>query len=91
MGYFPLPVTPVNNAKPAIKPISINTPDGSKLRSTHTCNLDIEGIPETAKLAHIVPGLAHLYLFSISILCGAGCKVKYDKNICSVYYNNKLV
>ena len=90
-GHFFLPVTAVNNFQPEIKPISINIPDGSKLRSIHTCNLDIDGIPETAKLAHIVPGRAHASLISISVLCDTGCKVKYDENICSVYYNKKLL
>ena len=77
-GYFLLPVTPVKNVEPARKPISINIPDGSKPRSINTCNLDIEGIPEKEKHAHIVPGLAHAYLISIRVLCDAGCKVKYD-------------
>ena len=37
--HFFLPVTPVNNVQPEIKPITINIPDKSKLRSTHTYNL----------------------------------------------------
>ena len=81
----------MDNFQPEIKPISINLPDGSKLRSTHTYDLDIDGIREQANLAHIVPGLAHAYLISISALLDAGFKVQYDENICSVYYNNKLV
>ena len=71
-GNLVLPGTPVKNFQPVIKPISINLPEGSKLRSTYTCNLDIEGISEIAKLANIVPGLEHTYLISISVLCGAG-------------------
>ena len=90
-GNFVLPVTRVKDLQPAIKPISINITDKSKLRSTHTCDLDIDGILDLAKLAHIVPGLAHASIISIRILCGAGCKVQYDEKICSVYYNNKLV
>ena len=81
----------MNNLQPEIKPLKINLPDGSKLRSTYMCNLDIVGIPETSKISHIVTGLAHTCLISISILCDAGGKVKYYEIICSVYYNNKLV
>ena len=33
--------TPVKNLSPEIKTILINLPDGSKLMSTHTCELDI--------------------------------------------------
>ena len=51
-GHFILPGTPVNNVQPASKTISINLPDGYILRSTHTCNLNIEYIPEKSKLAH---------------------------------------
>ena len=57
-GHFVLPGTPVKN-QPEIKPILINIQDGYKLGSTHPCNLDIEGISDTSKLLHIVPGLAH--------------------------------
>ena len=38
---FVRPGTPVNNVQPASKPITINLPNGYKLRSTHTCSIDI--------------------------------------------------
>ena len=88
---FFLPATPVKNVQPAGKPISINISDRSKLRSSHTCNLDIEGIPEKENFAHIVPGLSHASLISIGFLCNAGCKGRYDEKIWSVYYNSKLI
>ena len=69
----------VNTLKPVIKPTSIKPPDRSKLRSTHTCNPHIKGTTETAKIAHIFPGIAHASLISISVLCDAGCKVQYDE------------
>ena len=77
-GNFLVPGTPVHNVQPDSKPISINLLDRYKLRSTHTCNLYILGIPEKAKRAHIVPGLYHASLISTSVLCDAGCKVQYD-------------
>ena len=40
--------------------------------STHTCELDIDGIPEQARITHIFPGLACASLIFISILCDAG-------------------
>ena len=86
-----LPGNPLNNEQPASKHTLTNIPDGSNLRSTHACSLDISGIPEKANCAHIVLGLAHVSLILNSVLCGAGCNVQYDEDICSVYYNRKLV
>ena len=77
--------------QPSIITISDNLPERYKLRSTHTCNIDIDGISETEKLAHIVPGLAHASLISISVLCDVVCKVQYYENIYGLYYNKKLV
>ena len=90
-GSLVLSGTPVKNVQPASTPISINQPDGSKIKSKHTWNIYITGISEEAKRAHIVPNLAHASLISIRDFCGAGCKVQYYEDICSVYYNNKLV
>ena len=88
-GHFVLPGTPVTNAKVARHPLKINLRDGDFLRSTHTFTLDIPWLPNDAKEAHIVPGLAHAYLIYIKILCDAGCKVIYDDNECRVFYNKK--
>ena len=86
---FVLPGTPVKNVQPARKPISVNIPDGSKIRSTHICNLDIAGIQEKEKHAHIFPGLAHASLIQIIILCDAGCKVNLMKTyvVCTIIEN----
>ena len=88
-GHFVLPGTPVTNIKIARHPLKINLPDGDCLTSTHTCTLDIPWLPNEAKEAHIVHGLAHASLISIKILCDAGCKVAYDNDECRVHYNKK--
>ena len=90
-GHYVLPGTPVTNVKVARHPLKINLLDGDCLTSTHTCKLDIPWLPNDAKEAHSVPGLAHASLISIKILCDAGCKVTYDDNECRVYYNKKIV
>ena len=64
-GHFVLPGTPVTNVKIARHPLKINLPYGDCLTSTHTCTLDIPWLPNEAKEAHIVPGLAHAYLIFI--------------------------
>ena len=90
-GHFILPGTPVTNVKIARHPLKINLPYRDWLTSTHTCTLDIPWLPNKAKEAHIVPGLAHASLISIKILCNAGCKVTYDDDECHVYYKKKVV
>ena len=90
-GHFVLPGTPVTNVKVARHPLKTNLPDGDCLTSTHTCTLDIPWLPNNAKEAHLVPGLAHVCLRSIKILCDTGCKVTYNDDECWLYYNRKIV
>ena len=75
-AHFLLPGAPVTNVQPTQHPLTINLPDGGTIKSTHTCLLDMPWLPFTARIAHIVPGLAHTSLVLISTLCDAGCKVK---------------
>ena len=42
-------------------------------------------------MGRIVPGLTHTSLVSISTLCDAGCKVEYDGETCTVYFNKRKV
>ena len=90
-SHFVLPGTPVINVRKAVDPLVIYMPDGKKIQSTHTCELDVPNLPEAARQAHIVPGLAHTSLISIKILCDAGCRVVFEKAYCRVYYQNKIV
>ena len=77
-GHFVLPVTPVKNTKPATTLLTINLLDGDQIKSTHTCQLDTPWIPEEAKEAYTVPGLAHTYFVFINLLCDTGCNVEYN-------------
>ena len=90
-GHFVLPGTPVIDVLPTSNPITINLPDGSVIRSTHTCRINIPWLPESATRAHIVPGLAHMSLISIAVLCDVGCKVTYDNGECKIYFEGKIV
>ena len=69
----------------------IKLPDGEKLMYTHTCRPNVPWLPEKAKVAHIVPGLAHAYLVAIKTLCNAGCKFRYNKYECRVYFKHKIL
>jgi hypothetical protein len=80
----------VKNKRPAIKPLTINLPDGRQIESTHRCDIDIPGLPTTLT-GHIVPNLAIASLFGIRVLCKAGCKVVLDDAKCDVLYQGKLI
>jgi hypothetical protein len=82
--------TPIQNLWPAIHPLTINFPDGSKVKSTHTCNITIPGLP-TVLVGHAVPKLSIASLIGIRVLCNTGCKVIFAKTICNVIYDGKVI
>ena len=90
-GHFLVEHAQVVNKKPAQKPIQIMLPNGKRIMSTHTCNLDIPWLPDAMTEAHIVPGLSHSSLISTRKFCDAGCKVIFDIDECRIYYNEQLV
>ena len=81
---------PVNNRRIATKPLSINLPDGAKVKSTHCCDIAIPGLP-TILTGHIVPSLTIASLIGVRVLCDAGCTVNFRKNQCDIFFNNKCI
>ena len=77
-GHFVLPGTKVSNTKIRKKPLTINLPYGTQLKPTHTHEIDVPRLPKEARRAHVVPGMTHTSLISMTILTDAGCKVVYD-------------
>ena len=77
-GHFVLPGTKVSDMKISKKSLTINLPDGTQLKSTHTCEIALPWIPKEARRSHIVPGMAHTSLISLKVLIDAGFKVVYD-------------
>jgi hypothetical protein len=80
----------VDNKRIATHPITINLPDGNRVKSTHVCDFIIPGLPQPL-LGHIVPGLAVASLVGIRPLCKAGCKVTFDSEKCEVIYNDDVI
>ncbi len=80
----------VPNKQPAITPLPINLPDGTQVKSTHTCNVVVPGLT-TPLVGHIVPHLAIASLFGIRPLCNAGCVVVFHKDRVDVWYNGKII
>ncbi len=80
----------VVNKRVATNPLRINLPDGRQVKSTHTCDIDIPGLP-TVLTGHVVPHLAVASLIGIRPLCKEGCIVTFDNDKCNVSYNGKII
>ncbi len=81
---------PVKNLRKSDNPITISLPDGSKVTSSHVCDINIPGLP-TVLTGHVVPGITMASLIGIRILCKAGCKVVFDDEKCKVFYKNNII
>ena len=66
-GHFLLPGTEITNMKLSNNPLTINLPDGTQLKSTHTCEINVPWIPKSTRSVHIVPGMSHTSLVSIKV------------------------
>jgi len=64
----------MKNVRLATQPLTINLPDGTMVKSTHKCDLEIPGLSYVLE-GHIVPDLTVASLVEIRILCKLGCTV----------------
>jgi hypothetical protein len=54
------------------------------MESTHTCNIDLPGLPLAARKAHLFPALADHALLSVGQLCNHGCHVHFTAHDVSI-------
>jgi hypothetical protein len=80
-SFFLTKGAPCQNKRKATNPITVKLPDGRKIKSTHTCDIVIPGLPKVLT-GHIMPNMTTASLFGIRILCKAGCKVLFDDDKC---------
>jgi hypothetical protein len=80
----------VNNKHLAVKPLTINFPDGKQIQSPHVCNIQIPGL-STLLTGHIVPSLTIASLIGIRPLCKAGCKVIFDNKKCDMMFREVVI
>ena len=66
------------HVSPALTPVKVSNPDGSTMRSTHTGNLPIPGLPDTATAAMALDTLQHP-LLCVGQLCDNGCTVTFTQ------------
>jgi hypothetical protein len=90
-GHFLKDDAPVTNKQVARNPIKITLPDGNKIQSTHTCNLDIPWLPDEMTTGHIVPQLSHTSLLATRQFCDNGCEVTFTKKLCKVTIHGETV
>ena len=80
----------MQNVRPTKKPLNINLPDGTVVKSTHICDLEIPGLPHVLE-GHIVPKLTVASLVGIRVLCKLGCTVLFTDTACYVIYHGKVI
>ena len=90
-SHFLVPEAPVTNVRPAMTPLRVTIPDGNQVSSTHTCELQIPGLPKRAREGHIIPGLCKHSLISVVQLCNAGCDVIMTKIGATVKYRGRII
>ncbi len=90
-AHFFSPFTPVCNKHPTTTPFAIHTPSGVILHSMHEADLDVPGLPPSARHGHIVPNLAMQPLISIGQLCDARCDVAFTANAITIRHNNNII
>jgi hypothetical protein len=81
---------PIKNLRRADHPITITLPNGSKVVSTHICDIIIPSLPMML-MGHIVPGITMASLIGIRILCKVGCKVTFDEEKCEVLHKDNII
>jgi hypothetical protein len=89
-SIFIMEGTKVINKHCTSKPLSINMPDGRKMKSTHICDITIPGLPYVLT-GHVVPHLTMASLMGIRPLCNTGCTVTFDHDKCDVSYNENVI
>jgi hypothetical protein len=80
----------VDNKHLAMKPLTINLPNGKQIQSTHVCDIKIPGLPAVLT-GQIVPSLSIASLIGIRLLCKVGCKVIFDNKKCDVMFNGVVI
>ena len=88
-SMFIMDGAPVTNIKTALNPLKVRAAQGAKIETTHTCDVNIAGLPTLP--GHILPELAQASLILVRVLCNAGCQVIFDDQECRVYFKGKVV
>jgi hypothetical protein len=72
-------------------PLNVNMPNGTSIKSSHTCDLLLTALPPQATKPHALPGFVHKLLISAGQLCDSGCDVTFKKEQVSVKKERKCM
>ena len=72
------------------EPINVICANESEMTSTKTMELNIDGIAQEAKKAHIFPDMKK-NLLSVPVLCDAGCNCNFEKDKVVITKENKTI
>jgi hypothetical protein len=78
-GHFLLANAPCLNKVKSRTPLTVRLPNGAKMESSHTAELDIPELNTAASKAHVFPGMANHYLLSVGQLCDKGYIVTFKQ------------
>jgi hypothetical protein len=90
-SHFLTTGAPTANMNLATVPIIARLPNGERVQSTHTCTLNIPTLPFTARVAHIIPGLALHSPLLVVTMCNAGCGITFTKIGCTILYHGRTI
>ena len=81
----------MHDERPSLKPITAKLPDGRRVTSTREVRIRSRQLPEKARWAHKMPGLATHSLISVTKLCDAGYTVNFKKIGSQILYRGKVI
>jgi hypothetical protein len=90
-SYFLSATAPCSDKQAAHVLLNVNMPNGTKIQSSHTCNLLLTDLPPQARQAHILPGLVHNSLILVGQLYDNECSVTFTQDQATVSKNGKNV
>jgi hypothetical protein len=76
-SHFLLENAKCSKKKSTTTPLAVRLPNGDTITSTHTALLNMPVLPQAARQAHILPGLAQHSLLSVEKMCDSGCSVTF--------------
>lgn len=81
----------LHHKQPVGEPLHVKLPDDSTIKSTHTAELQIPGLPKSAKRVHLFPSLGNTSLLSIGQLCDSGCKATFTADKVIITHRNNTI
>jgi hypothetical protein len=77
--------------KSTTTPLAVRLPNGVTITSTHTATLNMPSLPQAARQANILPGLAQHSLLSVGQMCDSGCSVTFTASNVTVTNGNSAI